>query len=154
MEVILLEKIHRLGELGDKVRVRSGYGRNYLIPQHKAVPATPENVEKFEQQRAELEAAQAEALGAAQKRAEAMVDLEVSIAARAGTEGKLFGSVGTSDIADAVTSAGVELEKREVRLPNGPLREVGEYDIEIHLHADLDTTIKVIVRPEDTLPAA
>jgi large subunit ribosomal protein L9 len=111
-------------------------------------------VEKFEQQRAELEATQAEALAAAQKRSEALTDLSVTIGARAGAEGKLFGSVGTHDIADAVTAAGVEVEKREVRLPNGPLREIGEYDIEIHLHADVDTTVKVIVRAEDAVPAA
>lgn len=151
MEVILLEKIHRLGELGDKVRVRPGYGRNFLIPQRKAVPATPDNVEKFEAQRAELEKAQAEALAAAEQRGTGLDEMEVRIAARAGSEGKLFGSVGTSDIADAVTAAGVAIEKSEVRLPTGALRETGEYEVEIHLHADVDRTIRVVVVPEETV---
>ena len=151
MEVILLEKIHRLGELGDKVRVRPGYGRNFLIPQRKAVPATPDNVEKFEAQRAELEKAQAEALAAAEQRGTGLDEMEVRIAARAGSEGKLFGSVGTSDIADAVTAAGVEIEKSEVRLPTGALRETGEYEVEIHLHADVDRTIRVVVVPEESV---
>lgn len=154
MEVILLEKIHRLGELGDKVSVRPGYGRNYLIPNRKAVPATADNVARFEEQRAELERAQAELLGAAQGRAEALKDMEVTIRAKAGAEGKLFGSVGTLDIAEAIVAAGGTAEKREVRLPNGPLREIGEYAIEIHLHADVNVEVKVKVVPEDAPSAA
>ena len=149
MEVILLEKIHNLGELGDKVRVKAGYGRNYLIPQHKAVPATQENVEKFEAERAELEKAQADALAAAESRATGFEEFEVTIAAKAGAEGKLFGSIGTNDIADGIAATGLVIEKREIRLPTGPLREIGEYEVDLHLHADVDCSIKVIVVAED-----
>ena len=149
MEVILLEKIHRLGELGDKVTVRPGYGRNFLIPNRKAVPATAVNVARFEEQRAELERAQSDVMAAAQARAEQLTGLEVVIAAKAGAEGKLFGSVGTQDIAAAIVAAGASVEKREVRLPDGPLREIGEYAVEVHLHADINVEIKVKVVPED-----
>ena len=149
MEVILLEKIHRLGELGDKVSVRAGYGRNYLIPQRKAVPATADNVARFEEQRAELERAQAESKDAATSRAESMAELTLSIPAKAGTEGKLFGSVGTSDIAQAAEALGVEISKSEIRLPNGPLREIGEFEVEVHLHADVEASIAVHVVHED-----
>ena len=154
MEVILLEKIHRLGNLGDKVNVAPGYGRNFLIPQRKAVPATADNVAKFEQQRAALERAQSDALGRAEARAAQLREIAVTIAAKAGAEGKLFGSVGTGDIADAIVAQGAEIEKREIRLPDGPLREIGEYDVEVHLHADVDVTVKVKVVPEDAVPAA
>lgn len=154
MEVILLEKIHRLGALGDRVQVRAGYGRNYLIPQRKAVPATADNVARFEEQRAELERAQGELLAAANTRAAALADLVVTVAARAGAEGKLFGSVGTGDIAQAVVAAGIAVEKREVRLPNGPLREVGDFAVEIHLHADVDAEITVRVVAESGTSAA
>ena len=150
MEVILLEKIHRLGELGDKVRVRPGYGRNFLIPQKKAVPATADNVTKFEEQRAELERAQADAVGRATAKAEALNELSVTIGARAGTEGKLFGSVGTADIAAAVVAAGIEVEKRDIRMPDGALREVGEFKVEIHLHAEISAAITVAVVAEET----
>ncbi len=149
MEVILLEKIHRLGNLGDKVSVRPGYGRNYLVPRRKAVPATADNIARFEAQRAELERAQADALGAATARAEQMAGLELTVGAKAGTEGKLFGSVGTADIAAAALAAGIEIEKREIRLPDGPLREVGNYAVEIHLLSDVDCTIAVKVVPEE-----
>ncbi len=149
MEIILLEKVQNLGDLGDKVTVRPGYGRNYLIPKGKAVAATEDNVAEFERRRAELETAQADALGAAQKRADALKDLTVSIARKAGDEGRLFGSVGTGDIAEAVTAAGLELHKHEVRLPEGPLRQAGEYDIVLHLHADVDASVKVTVVPEE-----
>lgn len=149
MEVILLEKIHKLGDLGDKVRVRAGYGRNYLIPQKRAVPATPENVEKFESQRTEFEKVQSTALSLAQQRVERLGDLGVEIAAKAGTEGKLYGSIGTPEIAAAVNATGNEIEKREVRLPDGPLREVGHYQVTLHLHADAETTIKVHVVAEE-----
>ena len=149
MEVILLEKINKLGDLGDQVRVKAGYGRNYLIPVGKAVSATPENVEKFESRRAELEKAQADALGTATARAEKMNVVEVTLARKAGEEGKLFGSVSAADIAEAVVAAGVELAKNEVRLPEGPLRTLGEFEIATHLHADVDVMIKVTVVAEE-----
>jgi len=148
MEVILLEKVHRLGNLGDKVKVKPGYGRNYLIPTNKAVPATAGNIAKFEAAKADLLKAQESALAEAQSRAAQLADRTVTIASKAGTEGKLFGSVGTVDIAEAVTTSGVKVEKREIRLPKGPLREVGEHEVEIHLHPDVNATIKVIVVPE------
>ena len=154
MEVILLEKIHKLGELGEKVTVRPGYGRNYLIPKRKAVPATAENVAKFEEQRAELERAEAEGRATAEARAEKLQGIEVTIKANAGAEGKLFGSIGTSDIADAVAAAGGEVEKRDIRLPPGPLRDVGDYEVSVHLHADVDVKIKVTIIAEDVEPAA
>ncbi len=149
MEVILLEKVQNLGDLGDKVVVRPGYGRNYLIPKGKAVAATQDNVAEFERRRAELEKTQADALATAQQRADSLREVTVSIARKAGEEGRLFGSVGTADIAEAVTAAGVELHKHEVRLPEGPLRQAGEYDIVLHLHADVDASVKVTVVPED-----
>ena len=149
MEVVLLEKIQNLGELGDTVKVKPGFGRNYLIPQKKAVPATPENVEKFEAQRAELEKAQADALGAAQARAKELEDFSVEISAKVGSEGKLYGSIGTAEIASAVTAAGNELEKREVRLPDGAIREVGEHTVGLHFHADVDIEIMVNIVGEE-----
>lgn len=154
MEVILLEKIHKLGEFGEKVTVRPGYGRNYLIPKRKAVPATAENVAKFEEQRAELERAQAEGQANAEAQAEKLQGIEVTIKANAGAEGKLFGSVGTSDIAEAVVAAGGAVEKRDIRLPQGPLRDVGEYEVSVHLHADVDVKIKVTIIAEDVEPTA
>jgi large subunit ribosomal protein L9 len=149
MEVILLEKIDSLGGLGDKVRVRPGYARNYLLPQGKAKFATPENIAEFEARRAELERAAAEALAAAEMRRESLTGMVIEITAKSGGEGKLFGSIGTADIADAVTARGVEVEKREVRLPDGPLRQAGEYEIQLHLHADVDADIRVIVIGEE-----
>ncbi len=148
MEVILLEKLQNLGDLGDKVVVRPGYGRNYLIPKGKAVAATAENVAEFDRRRAELENAQAKALESAQQRADALGEVAVKISRKAGEEGRLFGSVGTADIAEAVTAAGVELHKHEVRLPEGPLRQAGEYDIVVHLHTDVDASVKVEVVSE------
>jgi large subunit ribosomal protein L9 len=145
MEVILLEKVYRLGDLGDRVKVRSGYGRNFLIPTRKAVPATAANLAKFEAERQLLLKANEERLAEAQKRAGQLTEMAVTISAKAGSEGRLFGSVGTQDIADAVTEAGVEVAKREVRMPEGPLREVGEHAIELHLHPDVNVTIKVII---------
>ena len=146
MEVILLDKIAKLGGLGDKVTVKSGYARNYLLPQGKAVFASDANVEHFEARRAELEAKLAEVLATAEARAVKVSELaEVTIASKAGDEGKLFGSIGTRDIADAITEAGVEVTKAEVRLPLGAIRETGEFDIAIHLHNDVDTNVKVIV---------
>ena len=149
MEVILLDNVGSLGGLGDRVDVKPGYGRNFLIPQGKAVPATPENVEKFEARRAELEAAAAATLDAAQKRAEGFQALEqVQIAATAGEEGKLFGSVGTRDIAEALTAAGCDTDKSEVRLPDGAIRELGEYEIMIQLHAEVATTANIAIVAE------
>jgi len=146
MEVILLDKIAKLGGLGDKVSVKSGYARNYLLPKGKAVFASEANVEHFEARRAELEANLADVLTTAEARAAKIVELaEVTIASKAGEEGKLFGSIGTRDIADAITEAGVEVAKAEVRLPLGAIRETGEFEIAIHLHTDVDTSIKVIV---------
>ena len=149
MEIILLDKIANLGGLGDQVNVKAGYARNFLFPQGKAVPATKANVEKFEARRAELEAKIAEQLGAAEARAEKVAELaEVTIAAPAGDEGKLFGSVGTRDIAEAITAAGVEVAKSEVKLPTGTLRETGEFQIDLQLHSDVTTAIKLIIIQE------
>lgn len=149
MEVILLEKVVNLGNLGDKVIVKSGYARNFLIPQSKAVMATAAKVAEFEARRAELEKAAAEKLAAAEKRAEAISKVDVVIAHKAGEEGKLFGSVGTLDIAEALTTAGAEVDKSEVRLPEGIIRHVGEYDIDVNLHADVTVTVNVKVVAED-----
>lgn len=149
MEVILLENIGNLGGLGDKVDVKAGYGRNYLVPQGKAVPATRSNIAEFETRRAELEAAAAAALSAAEQRAEAINALQpVTIGANAGDEGKLFGSVGTRDIAEAVTAAGCEVDKAEVRLPEGPLRELGEFEVDIQVHGDVTATVVIAVVAE------
>jgi len=149
MEVILLENIVNLGTLGDKVDVKSGFGRNYLLPQGKAVPATAANVAEFEARRAELEKIAAETLAAAEARAEAINALgQISIGANAGEEGKLFGSVGTRDIAEAITAAGAEVDKAEVRLPDGALRELGEYEIDIQVHGEVTATIALAVVPE------
>ena len=149
MEIILLDKIANLGGLGDKVTVKAGYARNFLFPQGKAVPATKDNVEKFEARRAELEAKIAGELSAAEARAAKVAELEnVTIAAPAGDEGKLFGSVGTRDIADALTAAGVEVAKAEVKLPTGTLRETGEYDIDLQLHTDVMTSVKLVIIAE------
>lgn len=149
MEVILLENIGSLGSLGDKVTVKAGYGRNYLIPQQKAVPATDVNVAEFEARRADLERAAAETLAAAQVRAEGLAELQViTIEANAGEEGKLFGSVGTRDIANAVTAAGCAIDKSEVRLPQGALRDIGEYSVAVQLHPEVMTDITLAVIPE------
>lgn len=149
MEVILLDKIAHLGGLGEKVTVKSGFARNYLFPQGKAVMATKDNLAAFEARRAELEAKLAEVKAAAEARAAQLSALtNVTIATKAGDEGKLFGSVGTRDIADAITAAGVPVAKSEVRMPDGVLRSVGEYDIVVHLHTDVNTTVKVAVVAE------
>lgn len=149
MEVILLEKVRNLGNLGDKVNVKPGYGRNYLIPSGRAVMATAANVAEFEARRAELERKADEQLGAARERAAKVAELaEITITANAGEEGKLFGSIGNADVADAITAAGVEVEKREVLMPEGPIRAIGEYDLEVQLHSDVVETIKVKVEAE------
>ncbi len=149
MEVILLDKVENLGDLGDKISVRPGYARNYLIPSGKAKYATKENIAEFEARRAELEKAAAASLAAAQDRAAKLADLEVTIPAHAGNEGKLFGSVGTTEIAEAISATGVEVAKKEVRLPEGALRSIGEFDITIHLHSDVNTEVKVVVVAEE-----
>lgn len=149
MEVILLENISNLGSLGDRVDVKAGFGRNYLIPQGKAVPASKDNVVQFESRRSELEAAAAETVAAAETRAEAINALQlITIEANAGEEGKLFGSVGTRDIAEAVAAAGCEIDKSEVRLPEGALRELGEYEIAIQVHNSVTAAIAVAVVAE------
>tara|TARA_R110001599_G_scaffold353465_1_gene593147 strand:+ start:64772 stop:65224 length:453 start_codon:yes stop_codon:yes gene_type:complete len=150
MEVILLENISNLGTLGDKVNVKAGFGRNYLVPQGKAVPATATSIAEFEARRADLEAAAASTLAAAEARAEAINALGlITIPANAGEEGKLFGSVGTRDIAEAVTAAGAEIDKSEVRLPEGALRDLGEYEIAIQVHGDVTAAVAIAVVPEE-----
>lgn len=149
MDIILLERVSNLGDLGETVTVRPGYGRNFLIPTGKAVPATKANVEKFEARRAELEKVAAEALAAAQARAAKLAELaSVTVKCKAGDEGKLFGSVSTGDIADALSAAGVAVEKREVAMPEGPLREIGEYTLEIHFHSDVTQSVQVVIEAE------
>jgi large subunit ribosomal protein L9 len=149
MEVILLQKVANLGNIGDRVKVRSGFGRNFLLPQGKATLATPENVARFETRRAELERAAREHLTSASERAEAMKDFKLTVHAKAGTEGKLFGSIGTSDIAEAATRAGFNVERSEVRMPNGPLRMIGEHTVNLHLHADVDVPLQVTIVAEE-----
>lgn len=150
MDVILLEKVGKLGSIGDKVAVKAGFGRNFLIPQGKAVFATEANLADFEQRRAELEAAAADKMGKAEARAAELAKLaSVTISAVAGDEGKLFGSIGARDVADAVSAAGVELAKSEVKMPEGPLRELGEFEVTIQLHSDLSTSIQVVVAEEE-----
>ena len=153
MQVILLEKIGKLGELGQQVNVRPGYGRNYLIPNGKAVPATPENVEKFEARRAELEQAQSNSLAVAQGRAEKLNELEVTLHRKVVSEDKLYGSVGVNDIATAVAEAGLEVTKREISLPEGPFRSLGEYEVELHLHPDVSAGIKLLIAAEQETTA-
>ena len=148
MNVILLEKVGKLGNLGDQVAVKAGFGRNFLIPYGKAVPATKDNIVAFEARRAELEKNAAALKAAAEERAQKLSELTVSIAANAGDEGKLFGSIGTRDIAEAITATGIEVNKSEVRLPEGVIRETGEFEIAIQLHSDVTQTVTVTVIPE------
>ncbi|WP_346838577.1 50S ribosomal protein L9 [Microbulbifer sp. SAOS-129_SWC] len=148
MEVILLDKVGKLGNVGDRVEVKAGFGRNFLLPTGKAVAATEANIAEFEAKRAELEAAAAAKVSTAEERATKLADVTVTIAANAGDEGKLFGSIGTRDIAEAIAAAGVEVSKAEVKLPEGALREVGEYDVDVQLHADVITTVKVVIEAE------
>lgn len=149
MEVILLERVGKLGKLGDKVNVKPGYGRNFLFPFGKAVPATAANLVDFESRRAELEKAAAAEKGAADTRAAKVEGVEVTIAANAGEDGKLFGSVGTREITDAINAiAGSDIDKSEVRLPEGALRHTGEFDVDVQLHSDVTVSVKVIVAAE------
>lgn len=149
MEVILLEKVGNLGTVGDRVDVKAGFGRNFLVPQGKAIAATEKNIAEFEARRAELEAAASDKRTAADGRAKLLEEKgSVTIKAIAGDEGKLFGSVGVRDIADAITAAGVEVSKSEVKLPEGTLRELGEFDVDVQLHVDVTQTIKIIIEAE------
>jgi large subunit ribosomal protein L9 len=148
MEVILLEKIANLGNLGDKVTIKSGYGRNYLIPQGKAVPASASKIAEFEARRVELEKAAAEKLAAAKARADAISKLQIVITHKAGDEGRLFGSIGTHNIAEAITQAGIEVQKNEVRLPHGAIRHVGDFDIDIAIHSDVVVTLPIKIAAE------
>lgn len=149
MEIILLEDIANLGELGEKVNVKSGYGRNFLIPQKKAVPATKQNLIEFEARRAELQKLAEEKLAAAKARAEKVNALDITITTKAGDEGKLFGSITVRDIVDAVVAKGVEVEKNEVQMPDGPIRQLGEFQIAVQLHAEVIAEVKVGVIAED-----
>ncbi len=149
MELILLQKVKNLGALGDKVKVKPGYGRNYLVPQGKATAATAENIAEFEKRRAEYEAKANQLLSGAEARKAQLDGASVTIKANASPEGKLFGSVGPRDIAEAFTEAGIALDKSEVVMGEGPLRHIGEFDVHVHLHADVDTTVKVLITGED-----
>lgn len=154
MEVILLEKIEKVGGIGDRVKVKSGFARNYLIPQGKATMATARNIEKFEKIRAELEAKATAEIEAAQARAATIEGKSLTISVQAGSEGRLFGSIGTIDIADAFAALGVEVERSEIRLPDGPLRVVGEHQIEIHLHADVSVPVAVLLEGPEGIEVA
>jgi large subunit ribosomal protein L9 len=149
MEVILLQKVANLGNIGDKVKVKSGYGRNFLLPKGKATVATAENVAQFESRRAEIEKAAKAELDAAEARAKKLEGLKLTLTAKAGGEGKLFGSVGTTDIAEAVRKAGHEIERSEVRLPQGPIRQAGEHVVQLHLHTDLTVELPVVIIGEE-----
>jgi large subunit ribosomal protein L9 len=149
MELILLQKVANLGNIGDRVKVKSGFGRNFLLPQGKATLATAANVERFELRRAELEKLAGEELRSAGERSAALSNYRLTIAAKAGTEGKLFGSIGTADIAEAATRAGMAIARSEVRLPGGPLRMLGEHVVHVHLHADVDAAVTVVIVAEE-----
>jgi len=149
MDLILLQKVKNLGNLGDKVRVKPGYGRNFLVPQGKAAPATATNLAEFEKRRAEYEAKANQQLSGAEARHAQLEGASVTLKANASPEGKLFGSVGPRDIAEAFTAAGTTIEKSEVVMPDGPIRHIGEFEVQIHLHADVHTAVKVVVTPEE-----
>jgi len=149
MDVILLQKVANLGNIGDRVKVKSGFGRNFLLPQGKATLATPDNVKRFEARRAELEKTAHEHMSSAEERAAALKEFKLVIPSKAGTEGKLFGSIGTADIAEAATKAGIKIERSEVRLPNGALRTIGDHSVVLHLHADIDVLLAVTIVAEE-----
>ena len=149
MELVLLQKVKNLGNLGDKVRVKPGYGRNFLIPQGRAVPATEANVAEFEKRRSEYEAKANDVMSAAEARKASLEGANITIKANASAEGKLFGSVGPRDIADAFSAAGKPLQKSEVVMGEGPIRHTGEFEVHVHLHADVHTTVKVVVAADD-----
>jgi large subunit ribosomal protein L9 len=148
MEVILLEKIANLGNLGDKVSIKAGYGRNYLVPKGKAVPATAKKIAEFEARRAELEKAAEAKLSAAKSHAEKLSKLQIVITHKAGDEGRLFGSVGTHNIAEAINQAGGVIEKQQIRLPHGTIRHIGDYDVDVSLHSDVTVTMSIKIAPE------
>jgi len=148
MEMILLKKVANLGNIGDRVKVKAGYGRNYLLPSGRATLATPKNIERFEVQRAEYEAKAAAELQKATSLAQQLVGFKLTLSAKAGSEGKLFGSIGTTDIAEALQKAGHAIERSMVRMPNGPIRMVGEQTLTLHLHTDVDADIEVVVSAE------
>jgi len=149
MEVILLDKVENLGTIGDRVEVRSGYGRNYLIPQGKATLATEANIKRFEAIRAELERKAADELTRAQGRARQLEGVVIRIAAKAGSEGKLFGSIGAVDISEACEKQGLDVARREVRMADGPIRLLGEHQVEVHLHTDLSVPLRIEVVEEE-----
>ncbi len=149
MDIILLEKVDRLGKLGDVVNVKNGFARNFLLPFGKAKIANKENIKELEERRAEFEAKEAETLAVATALKAKLDELSISIASKSGTEGKLFGSVGNADIAEAIVAAGVDIEKKAVRLPTGPIRNAGEYAIDLHLHTDVNAQIKLTVVGEE-----
>lgn len=149
MEVILLDTVENLGGIGDKVNVKPGYARNYLLPQGKATRATAENIAEFEARRAELEAKAAAVIAEAKARAEKLNGLKLVIRAKVGSEGKLFGSVGTVDIAEAAEAVGVTIERSELRLAEGPLRMIGEHEVEVHLHSEVSVPISVTIEAEE-----
>ncbi len=149
MEIILLEKVDRLGKLGDVVNVKNGFARNFLLPFGKAKIANEANVKELEERRAELEAKEAETLAIAEALKAKLDELTISITSKSGTEGKLFGSVGNADIAEAIVAAGVDIEKKAVRLPTGPIRNAGEYEIDLHLHSDVNAQIKLTIIGEE-----
>ena len=149
MEVILLQKVANLGNIGDKVKVKPGFGRNYLLPQGKAALATPANLQKFEERRAELEKLAADELASARLRSGQLENFRLTMTAKAGGEGKLFGSIGTSDIAEALSQAGIRIERSEVRLPAGPIRLVGEHHVKLHLHTDVVIDLPLDVVAEE-----
>ena len=148
MQIILLEKISNLGAMGEKVNVKPGFGRNYLIPQGKAAPATAENIAEYEARRADLEKTAAEALTAAEARRDALIDKVITIASKAGEEGKLFGSIGTADIASVISEQLIAVERNELRLPDGAFRTIGEHDVQIQLHTDVNVAVKLIIEAE------
>ena len=148
MDLILLEKVQNLGDLGDLVKVKSGFGRNFLVPQGKAVPATKDNLAQFEARRAELEAAAKEKLDQAEARQSGLAEVVVEITANASEEGSLYGSIGPREIASAVSALGHEITKSEVTMGEGPIRTTGEFDVVVQLHADVESIVKVIVHPE------
>ncbi|ABS77790.2 LSU ribosomal protein L9P [Coxiella burnetii CbuG_Q212] len=150
MKLILQEKVANLGNIGDQVVVKPGYARNFLLPLGKAVPATPEHIAEFEKRRAELEKAAAELLAKAKARAKKLEDKTFKITANASDEGRLFGSIGPREIAQAITEAGIEIEKREVDLSQGPIRQVGEYEVPLRLHTDVSVNVKIEVAPENS----
>ena len=149
MDIILLQKVANLGQIGDRVKVKPGYARNYLVPTGRATVATPANIAKFEAQRSELEAKANQELAAAQARAAKLENFKLELKARAGTEGKLFGSIGTSDIAEAAVKAGQPISRSEVRMPNGPIRSTGEHHVQVHLHTDVDVALTVNIVAEE-----